>query len=92
MQQSQAGAEMDSKERVRRLEQIKLAFSNNVRVLRKRKGWTQQDLADRAGMHRTTVVRIETGIHLPLWSEGCLLCDLLGVQASEMRGDLGQAD
>lgn len=34
-------------------------------AIRKEKGLTQQDIADRTGMHRTNVVRIESGRNVP---------------------------
>jgi transcriptional regulator with XRE-family HTH domain len=32
-----------------------------IRAARSLLGWTAQDLAERAGVHRNTVVRVETG-------------------------------
>ena len=81
---------MDKKTRDRRLEQIRIAFANNVKTLRTRKEWTQDELAKRAGVHRVTIVRIETGVHQPLYSEACVLADVLGVSIAAMRGDLSQ--
>jgi transcriptional regulator with XRE-family HTH domain len=34
-------------------------FAKNVRALRLQKGWTQQDLAQRADLHRTYIGSIE---------------------------------
>jgi transcriptional regulator with XRE-family HTH domain len=36
-------------------------FGDAVRRLRQRKGWSQEELADRAGLHRTYVGGIERG-------------------------------
>ena len=76
------------KARKRHEDQIRLAFANNVKTLRKRKEWTQQELAERLGVHRVTIVRIETGVHQPLFFEACLMADLLGVSIAEMRVEL----
>lgn len=76
------------KARQRHEDQIRLAFANNVKTLRKRKEWTQQELAERLGVHRVTIVRIETGVHQPLFYEACLMADLLGVSIAEMRVEL----
>ena len=33
----------------------------DLKKIRKQKGWTQQDLADKIGMHRVSINRMETG-------------------------------
>lgn len=38
---------------------IMLVVANNVRRLRKAKGWSQEELADRSGLHRTYIGAIE---------------------------------
>ena len=38
---------------------ILIAFGNKVRELRKEKGISQEELADRAGLHRTYIGMIE---------------------------------
>ena len=40
---------------------IRERLGNNVRRLRLEKGWSQEDYADRAGIHRTYVSDIERG-------------------------------
>lgn len=39
--------------------EIRHRFADQVRTLRKAKGWSQEELADRAGIHRTFVSQIE---------------------------------
>lgn len=39
--------------------EIRRRFAERVRALRKGKGWSQEELADRAGIHRTFVSQIE---------------------------------
>lgn len=44
---------------------VRNILSTNVKALRKERGWSQDELADRAGFHRTyvgTVERCEQGI------------------------------
>lgn len=39
--------------------EIRHRFAERVKALRKAKGWSQEELADRAGVHRTFVSQIE---------------------------------
>ena len=36
-------------------------FGERVRVLRRRRGWSQEQLADSTGMHRTFIGQVENG-------------------------------
>lgn len=40
---------------------ILIHFGNNVKGLRKGRGWSQEDLADKSGLHRTYIGSIEKG-------------------------------
>lgn len=40
-------------------------MNNNIRDRRAERGWTQQDLAERLGVSRQTVIAIETGKYDP---------------------------
>lgn len=44
---------------------IRSRLGRNVRQLREAKGWSQEDYADRAGIHRTYVSDIERGRRNP---------------------------
>ena len=44
---------------------IRQRLGRNVRRLREEKGWSQEDYADRAGIHRTYVSDIERGRRNP---------------------------
>ena len=44
---------------------IRTRLGHNVRRLREAKGWSQEDYADRAGIHRTYVSDIERGSRNP---------------------------
>lgn len=43
------------------MKDVKLAFGARVRELRARKGWSQEGLAERSGLHRTYVGAVERG-------------------------------
>jgi len=40
-------------------------MNNNIRDRRAERGWTQQDLADRLGVSRQTVIAVESGKYDP---------------------------
>jgi transcriptional regulator with XRE-family HTH domain len=41
------------------------ALATNLRALRKAKGWSQADLAQRTDVHLTHISRVELGIYMP---------------------------
>ena len=43
------------------MEDIRIHFGARVRQLRTERGWSQEGLADRAGLHRTYIGSIERG-------------------------------
>ena len=54
-------------------------LGQNVRQLREAKGWSQEDYADRAGIHRTYVSDIERGRRNPTITVVERLAQPLGV-------------
>ena len=44
---------------------IRTRLGRNIRKLREARGWSQEDYADRAGIHRTYVSDIERGRRNP---------------------------
>ena len=44
---------------------VRRRFGLNVQRLRRAKDWSQEELADRAGLHRTYVSGVERGIRNP---------------------------
>lgn len=56
----------------------------NVREIRNRRGYTQEQLAERAGLHRTRVVEIEGQRYVPLLRTILILAESLGVEIEEL--------
>lgn len=56
-----------------------------IRELRQQKGWTQQELAERATVSMGTVVRVERGdlVHKNTVKR---LCEVLGVRVENVSG------
>ena len=52
-------------------------LARNVRRLRRSKDWSQQELADRCQLDRTTVLKIERGDHAPSTATILLLAQAL---------------
>jgi transcriptional regulator with XRE-family HTH domain len=63
---------------------IRTRLGQNVRRLREANGWSQEDYADRAGIHRTYVSDIERGQRNPTVSVLEKLARPLGVRAGEL--------
>lgn len=59
---------------------IQKRLGQNVRRLRLEKGWSQEDYADRAGIHRTYVSDIERGARNPTITVVEKLAKPLGVR------------
>jgi transcriptional regulator with XRE-family HTH domain len=59
-------------------------LGRNVRRLRKEKGWSQEEFADRAGIHRTYVSDIERGARNPTVAIIEQLAKPLGVTAGRL--------
>lgn len=60
------------------------AFGARVRDLRHRRGWSQEDLAERAGLHRNYVGGIERGERNPALDNIWALADALGVRPEDL--------
>ena len=44
---------------------IRKRFGKRVKALREAKGWSQEELADRAGLHRTYISAVERAVRNP---------------------------
>jgi transcriptional regulator with XRE-family HTH domain len=54
-------------------------FPARLRELREAMGWSQQELAERVGLHMQTVSRFERGMLKPTWEVVLTLAEALGV-------------
>ena len=63
---------------------IRTRLGHNVRRLREAKGWSQEDYADRAGLHRTYVSDIERSSRNPTITVIEKLAKALHVSASAL--------
>lgn len=65
----------------------KIALATNVLRLRKSHHMSQGELADRAGLARSTINRIEQGHTVPEWDVIVAIADALGESLDEFRRD-----
>jgi transcriptional regulator with XRE-family HTH domain len=64
--------------------EIRARLARNVRALREAQGWSQEDYADRAGIHRTYVSDIERAKRNPTITVVEKLAVPLQVSASDL--------
>ena len=58
-------------------------FGGKLRELRERKGWTQEQLADKIGVKREAIARWESGSREPRWSYVLTLADVLSATCQD---------
>jgi transcriptional regulator with XRE-family HTH domain len=67
---------------------ILIAFGASVRELRAARGWSQEELADRVGIHRTYIGDVERGErNLGLVNLG-RIADALGLTTGELMAEV----
>lgn len=59
-------------------------LGENVRRLRLSLGWTQDELADQAGVDRKSINRLENAAYSPSVDRLFLVADALGVRGSDL--------
>ena len=62
----------------------KLVLKNNLKEVRKEKGYSQQQLADEVGVSRNTISSIETGQFCPTAKLALILCIALEKKFEEL--------
>lgn len=63
-----------------------MSLGERIKVLRKAQGWTQEDLAERLGMHINTVIRWETNQRIPSIPKMKTLAEALGSRLEYLLG------
>ena len=64
--------------------EIQARLARNLRQLRETRGWSQEEFADRAGIHRTYVSDLERGKRNPTITVVERLAKPFGITASEI--------
>lgn len=63
---------------------IRRQLARNLKRFRTEKGWSQEELADQAGLHRTYVSGVERGVRNPTITIVAALAKALSVSAAEL--------
>lgn len=63
---------------------IHAILSANVRKFRRRKGWSQEQLAEESGLHRTYVSGVERGARNPTIKVIAVLAKALGIKTADL--------
>jgi len=61
-------------------------MAKRLKALRRRRGWTQENLAARAGLHRVFIAKLEAGIQDPSLTTIQKLAKALKVKPAEFLG------
>ncbi|HYH69492.1 MAG TPA: helix-turn-helix transcriptional regulator [Urbifossiella sp.] len=61
----------------------KSAFGKRLKELREKKGWSKTHLAEQAGLHLNTILRLENGDNEPAWPLVLQFAGVLGVSCTE---------
>lgn len=61
------------------------SFGEKLKALRQAKGWTQMELAVKAGLQQTHIAKLESAGGSLKWETVQALCDALGVSCEEFR-------
>lgn len=63
---------------------VRRKFGKRLRELREAEGWSQEEFADRAGLHRTYVSAVERGVRNPTLSVLARIAKALGITLSDL--------
>jgi transcriptional regulator with XRE-family HTH domain len=65
---------------------IRRRLGLNVQRLRRARGWSQEEFAERAGLHRTYISGVERGVRNPTITIVGRLAEALGATIGELAG------
>lgn len=63
---------------------INVCFGRNVKTIREQLGWSQEDLAECANLHRTYISGVERGVRNPTLEIVQKLAEALGVSPADL--------
>lgn len=70
---------------------VNYKLGNILRKLREQNGWSQEEFADKCGIHRTYVSQLERGLKSPTIQLFWILCDCLKINPSDYLKELEKA-
>ena len=70
---------------------VRARLTRNMQTLRRHKGWSQEELADRAGLHRTYISGVERGVRNPTLTVLEKIAVALGVSIGALTDPLDRA-
>ena len=59
-------------------------FADNLKTLRKERGWSQEDLSSKSGLHTTAISKIEGANRAPRFPTVVILAQALEVPAGRL--------
>jgi transcriptional regulator with XRE-family HTH domain len=63
----------------------KSLYGEQLRRLREEQGWSLSDLAERSGVNRMAIWKMEQGERLPSWESAVVLAKALGVTLNDFE-------
>jgi transcriptional regulator with XRE-family HTH domain len=63
---------------------IQITVGNKIKTFREKKGWSQEDLADISGLHRTYISGVERGVRNPTIEIVFRISCALGVEVAQL--------
>lgn len=62
-------------------------IGDRIRAAREERGWTQENLAEHSGLHRNTIIRMETSTRGITIDAYLVVADALGVPLARLFGE-----